>query len=644
MYINEIINYNNYLYYPLFTFEIQKDNTILIKDFLVIEILKSFLDYNFTKKDSDNDIFLSHFFYENNISKDKYDNLSIEVNENTKNSDYKGLLKSLLYSNHTFKSIIDNRLELYNFEQSFNFKTNKNIKYLILNECIYLLNDDNTIKKANNQNTFYITYEGNWGDRIGNNLFGFFKCVINIFNFLIISKENIENIFIFNKFKILNTLKNYIINFSIFEKYTKININLFNYNYHKPYEINDLFEVLNKNNTIKYKLIEFINIIFNNKKYEKKQQTIISLHYRLSDFCAGDIDNIIFNNNEYDVANNKYCFLNNNSKPKNFGYKSEGQGISFNILSFHYYLKCITKIISNNSLDQSNYTIIIYYLQTNIDNIIIKLLIKYIKSKFPNINIITENEYYKNQKIDELDLIYYASLNDYLILSNSTFSFWMIFFKIINELDQLQINSIYYGKYLLYTNIINEQDVNTFLQFDNNNLLKDKIDINCIIKQEDIKYFYCLKYDSVRLTLVIYYLKKYCNIDFNTDIVDKSKINDIDDIQFIESHCFNLIKNFYNKYKLYIYDKYTKYYDKLKEKNDPTSSEYPDIKEKNDLVNNIYKILNEDINLITIIDTLSYYPIKNTFKNRNRLPVDYELESIKKKYIKYKLKYLSKKN
>ena len=72
--------------------------------------------------------------------------------------------------------------------------------------------------------------------------------------------------------------------------------------------------------------------------------------------------------------------------------------VSFNILSFDYYLKYIEKIISNNSLDQSNYTIIIYYLQTNIDNIIIKLLIKYIKLKFPNINIITENEYYKNEK------------------------------------------------------------------------------------------------------------------------------------------------------------------------------------------------------------------------------------------------------
>jgi len=222
----------------------------------------------------------------------------------------------------------------------------------------------------------------------------------------------------------------------------------------------------------------------------------------------------------------------------------------------------------------------------------------------------------------------------------------MVFFKIINELDKLQINSIYYGKYLLYSNITIYQDVNTFLQFDNNELLKDKIDINCIIKQEDIKYFYCLKYDLVRLTLVIYYLKKYCNIDFNTDIVDISKITDIDDIQFIESHCFKLIKNFYNTYKIYFNDKYLLYYDKINKNQSSSTDSY--IIEENDLINNIYKLLYTETytekDFIKIIDILSYNPLKNTLKKRIILPEDYELESIKKKYIKYKLKYLLKKN
>ena len=78
----------------------------------------------------------------------------------------------------------------------------------------------------------------------------------------------------------------------------------------------------------------------------------------------------------------------------------------------------------------------------------------------------------------------------------------MCFLKILKELEseKTTIDSIYYGKYLIYTE--NDKiDHNAFLKFDKNALLK--INSDCKIEADHIYYFHCLKNDIVRLLVIL---------------------------------------------------------------------------------------------------------------------------------------------
>ena len=509
------------------------------------------------------------------------------------------------------------------------------------------INNENIIdeiKLAPIKTTFYIEYDGVWGSRLGNNLFGLFRSSINIYNFINEYKNTIEYIFnITINYNLTTILYNYIIIYD--GEYPINNISKIN-NYHLKnipkiqYPINDLFDTLLDNNIkiLFNKLISkmFSNVLLqqeiisenlkNNNITINKNTKIISLHYRLSDFCAGNSDDTIFKNLWND--SHLYCYNSDLSIPT-----SINEGIYFKILSFSYYIKCIEKIINNNKDNNYNYLIIIYYLKTNNDNIIIKLLIEYIKYKFSvtNIQLITEHQYYKDIKLNELDLIYHASLNDYIILSNSTFGFWMCFLKILKELEseKTTIDSIYYGKYLIYTE--NDKiDHNAFLKFDKNALLK--INSDCKIETEDIYYFYCLKNDIVRLLLIMLYFKYKYNVNIE-DINKKTIIYNPDDLLFIKLHCFNLIKIFYEKYN------------KIKE--DGVSVDFTQNTRSIDdnYINEIVNIINttnykksEISEIDKIINYLSYNKSIDTILEFDTL--SYTRRSDIRKYMKYKFKYL----
>jgi len=294
------------------------------------------------------------------------------------------------------------------------------------------------------------------------------------------------------------------------------------------------------------------------------------------------------------------------------------EGKDFYILSFLYYKKIIEKIIQNNP--DKEYLIIIYYLSSEIDDIIIKLLIKYITDCFDKINIefVTEYEYY-NEEYNELQLIYNSSLNDIVILSNSTFGYWMTFFKIIYtyEKDKV-INSIYFGKYLKYMFIddkIKNAEMSAYLNIDQ--MLDSKtseikfikcdfllFDDDCSLDNDHIYYFYCLKYDLIRILLVILYFKIIYKKNIN-DIVDGDEISR--NYKLLNSNCKKLIIYCYHNYNTLIEDEENK----------------KKFKSLLDMINE------NEIDFNTIINNISY--IDKTLETHQN--------DFKYKYLKYKLKY-----
>ena len=102
-----------------------------------------------------------------------------------------------------------------------------------------------------------------------------------------------------------------------------------------------------------------------------------------------------------------------------------------------------------------------------------------------------------------LDLLYSARLNDYIIMTNSTFSYWMFFFKILYLSNLINSCCIYFSKHLKYL-----QHDFLDLKKDLTSLISEKLisfKEECEIKQ--VEYFYCLKNDIIRIFLVLLYFK-----------------------------------------------------------------------------------------------------------------------------------------
>lgn len=211
----------------------------------------------------------------------------------------------------------------------------------------------------------------------------------------------------------------------LFDKFIKFktSFNHLSKNFFKPHDINTkfvnfyMFSILGLNMMLNIinKFIACISSDLRLDKYKSSDDKVtISVHFRMSDYCTGQ--NTCFDkiqNNINDVEN------------------LDGANIRFPILGFKYYIDSLDEILRKNNGKKCR--IILFYYKTFIDEQIIKLYINIIKIRFKDfdLEIITEYEYIESSKANEISLIFTASLSDYIIMSNSTFGYFMCYFNIV---------------------------------------------------------------------------------------------------------------------------------------------------------------------------------------------------------------------
>jgi len=403
-----------------------------------------------------------------------------------------------------------------------------------------------TFVELNNDNSIFQNICSWTGSRLGNNLFGLFRT----FKYIYVDqqKEDILYIFLLNR-PIFSFLSKYLSDIRY------INIPLANINIkfieddsipfilrneddpniriggRVNWYANDILNSLLNISEYKKYFKEFINQLVKpiSIKDEYYDYVKITLPYRLSDFCSNDADNKIKPSDDLDIP---HCF--NKHIKSEIGISGTPDSM-YPILSFSYYKKCIEKILNKyKNSEGKKFLIIIYYFDTNYDKLIIELFQKYILNSFPesDIKLVTEYEYYTDMTYNELDLIYAAKDNDEIILSNSTLSYWIVFFNILQNYNGDIINNIYYGNKLNYyidENIswknffgfeVNHLHNSAFLQIDQNitHSYKDDVLIYDYSKNELVvfnennkietpNYFPCMPYDILRLLLIIIYVQ-----------------------------------------------------------------------------------------------------------------------------------------
>jgi hypothetical protein len=529
--------------------------------------------YDLIEKDKDNNITSilrlkeEYLLYKSREIKPKYKELFEFIDK---------LNYSILY-NQYIKKLFDNKIDenikpLYNFIYYYsiknnicNYRTNNFIE-------IYILKLYYRLKIQLVDNIKLYKYSAHIGSRIGNILFSIMRNIIYVKTkqletdkYIFICLDDFKYLRYESNKELFNYLTLYDTNKLIYiDLFTDIPIP-FDYNTeyigeYYPYKIINLI-LLNKN--IRNSIKEIFNKLYidlrkEEQKIDDESYITITIHYRLSDFCA----------NGYNKCFNKRLV----------GY----EGDNYRILSFIYYCNCLEKIFNKNKEEEKKFKIIIYYYSNNLDDLFIKLFIEYLNIYFENIKekiqFITEiqylNELTDKSKIFDLSIIYTASLSKYLILSNSTFGFWMFYFRLLrleNDSDIINIDDVLFGKYLLYTKtselfeFINNQ---LFLSLDTE-LIPEIIDqeyekykdyykdiIKADIIKADIKiynskitfdkecivnssYFYCIKNDIIRMFLVYYYIYKY--------ITDNDKLNELIEllkcsIDYNIIYCFEFFK------------------------------------------------------------------------------------------------------
>lgn len=439
---------------------------------------------------------------------------------------------------------------------------------------------------AIDDSVYILKLENPIGGRLGNNLFDYIRYLITIFlNARAIQDVGINKILIAAPYPILSF--EYIYDQKIINHTQLILIeHLKEYQYKFLDLLKSESDVLYKyyssiillytlHNIEIYKFIQpilynyFTNFI-ESKIIEKKSDICdICLHIRMSDFCS---------------SNKNY---------RNTLDGNEGAIYLYPILSFNYYYNCLDQIIANNP--DHIYRLIIFYYKTPIDELVINYFINTLKIRYENKKLIIITEYEYTKADNELSLIYDASLCDYIILSNSTFAFWIYYFRMLRSNEP---NKIYYPKYPLYNSLIEVIPLllNTALYNDiiinydtDYNKALEKLQINDIITYNSVtsSYFICLNKiienkDLVRLIFAsIEYFRSKLNLDwfeetelkpiinpyianykFYTDDLNITLLNIL--IKLKESEVYdNLLNNYLiNKlsYTDYTYDSYLKFY------------------------------------------------------------------------------------
>ena len=432
--------------------------------------------------------------------------------------------------NDTFEEIIFN----YGDKIFFDFKNKRFIKLNIYNDKIHI--DNQEITKNNSILCFIMRFVFAQGDRIGNKLFYFIDTLFKYLKYI----ENISNttynhiIIIFDELfhpeivhiiysknltgigiDFLDRKNNYT---NIIDYLDYLDVSEFMYNnptFNSRYILEYLFDSEyepSKKNLKQY--LRMITCDLKKAKYNDNKKCI-SMHIRMSDFCTG-------RNTCFDKVTEIVLSDTENSNIKN----NQGASNDFPILSFEYYYNCLNEILKDK--DYSDYRLIIYYYDSFIDNIVIKFYIKMFEIKFSKLEIITEHEYLdKTKNTNELSLLYTASQSEYIIISNSTFGFFMYYFGILfdEETNKETKKKIYYPQNCFYSDLSCKfLDLKFEYETDPSNYtFKKNIEGNLNLYPILAKHYVCYTYklnkseskeiksnlDIVRILLVYLYIIKY---------------------------------------------------------------------------------------------------------------------------------------
>ena len=330
-----------------------------------------------------------------------------------------------------------------------------------------------------------------YGDRFGNVLFGLINFII-CYIMKILELNNDEEYFIIidnNNDKFDNTYKsscdNRLDNLGcnlpehIFEAFKKkynsagkiLNIKDLLPIYQYIYET-ELMLVALQNIECKKKLNKWLTTIINVEyEYIYPEHKYITMHLRMSDFCSGKnycYENVIEDDpesyHEGSYFYNRLAHIEIKDSKSSTDYEKKYENIKlpfFPILSYIYYENALSQILSNNP-ERKTYYLIIFYKKTIIDNYIVALYKILLKIKFPDLlifdeynisEIIKETKNIKKINVpEELKIMYMASLNEYIIMSNSTFGYFMQYFARLREYSNLVILN---PDYLIYSSSVN---------------------------------------------------------------------------------------------------------------------------------------------------------------------------------------------
>ena len=262
------------------------------------------------------------------------------------------------------------------------------------------------------------------------------------------------------------------------------------------------------------------------RKSESKELTnTVGIHFRMSDYCSGQIT----------------CF--DKLKTSEFTTSNlDGTSVQFPILSFKYYETALSTLIENDK-GAKKYNIIFFYRKTFIDEGIIQLYKYIIINKFVQYieRIYCEEEYINYTDFTELSLMYTISLCDYLIISNSTFSFFVYYFKILNsnikstaDLQSRNLSSIYVPKKMIYIryNTALEPSIDMAPSTEIINKIKEKkVNIPDI---DNISFEQFLILDIFNYILIYIITAKLCNKDKYKNFLDTLLLLIVNDKQLIE--------------------------------------------------------------------------------------------------------------
>jgi hypothetical protein len=214
-------------------------------------------------------------------------------------------------------------------------------------------------------------------------------------------------------------------------------------------------------------------------------------------------------------------------------------------------------------------------------------------------------------------------------MTNSTFSYWIFFFKILYLSNLTDIDCIYFSKHLKYL-----EDDFLDLKKDLAPLISAKLisfKEECHIKQ--VEYFYCLKNDIIRIFLVLLYFKLKKDTEMKL-------LNATPDCKWFIQLYKNYYKHELNSETELLYNDIKDI--KLFELYDSTPNQMKSILTSTNItIDQIIKIF-EDIDEYDIDKYTDYTKLTEIIKSMSfSVP---ETLSSRNKYFKYKTKYLKLKN